>query len=107
MLENLEREQNPAESEKVDTLQKVEAESLPKEKNLTLGKTYTQEQYSKAQTTWEKANTLSKAETKKAEWIGVIYVDEYGWGWLWENGENKCLGRNRDWRKCYPGLCLG
>ena len=39
-----------------------------------------------------------------AKWFGAIYQDTYGWGWIWEKGENKCLGRNKGWRECYPGL---
>ena len=49
----------------------------------------------------------TKVETKRAEWFGVIYVDEYGWGWVWQDGENKFLGRNKNWRGCYPGLTGG
>ena len=39
-----------------------------------------------------------------ARWFGAIYQDTYGWGWLWENGENRCLGKKKNWRECYPGL---
>lgn len=42
-----------------------------------------------------------------SKWIGAIYVDSYGWGWLWENGENRCLGKEKNWRECYPGLTGG
>ena len=45
-------------------------------------------------------------KTQKAKWLGIIYVDEYGYGWLWKDDDNRCLGKEKNWRECYPGLCL-
>ena len=42
-----------------------------------------------------------------ARWLGLVYVDDYGYGWLWKDGENKCLGKNLNWGEEYPRLCLG
>ena len=49
------------------------------------------------------------SKTQPAKWLGIIYVDEYSYGWLWKDGENRCLGQKKtwgDWRMAYPGLTL-
>ncbi len=51
--------------------------------------------------------TKDISKTQRAGWLGLIYVDEYGYGWLWKDGENKCLGKKKtwgDWKGSYSRL---
>lgn len=67
MTSELEQVAKPEEQPKPSS-EKEQVEVTPKEsKDTTLGKTYTEEEYKKAQSGWDKQITLSKDETQKAQ----------------------------------------
>jgi len=64
---NLEQVASPEEQPKPSS-EKEKVEVTPKEtKDATLGKTYTEEEFKKAQSGWDKQITLSKADAQKAQ----------------------------------------
>jgi len=65
MVEDLERVEEPAEN--VETPSETEKVEAPPEEEKPTLKTYTEEQFGKAQSSWDKQIALSKAEVKKAE----------------------------------------